>query len=336
MDELAGIRMFVRVVEAGSFAAAARLLGVSKSVITKRVNELEHRLKARLLERSTRRLTLTDAGVGYFERCTRIVAELEEAEAAVRSLTVGLTGTLRLSCIASFLAKQLCRDICRFQQQHPELTIEVHQNDRLYDPIQEGYDLCIQPSDIGGKNVVKRPIVTLRRLLVASPEYFQRHGRPAQLEDLREHRIAHNNFILPTSAIAFKSDYGMQHTPAIQPVVLSNSIWMIHEAALHGDCMAILPLYFAADDLREGALVPVFENLPVESAVLSAFYRRSPQVPAKVRMFLNYLEEQYNGVPPWEQRLIRDRESIRPSICGSVTAAQRVLDTSKSKVTGSQ
>jgi DNA-binding transcriptional LysR family regulator len=136
MDELAGIRMFVRVVEGGSFVAAARGLGVSKSVITKRVKELEERLKAQLLIRSTRRLTLTDAGASYFERCVRIVAELDEAQSAVRSLTVGLTGTLRVSCIASFLAHQLCRDVCHFQQQHPDLIVELHHNDRVYDPIQ--------------------------------------------------------------------------------------------------------------------------------------------------------------------------------------------------------
>ena len=127
MDELAGIRRFVRVVEGGSFVAAARRLGLSKSVITKRVRDLEELLKAQLLVRSTRRLTLTDAGASYFERCVRIVAELDEAQSVVRSLTVGLTGTLRISCIASFLAHQLARDVCRFQQQHPDLVVELHQ-----------------------------------------------------------------------------------------------------------------------------------------------------------------------------------------------------------------
>jgi len=180
MDELAGIRMFVRVVEGGSFVAAARGLGLSKSVITKRVKELEDRLKAQLLVRSTRRLTLTDAGASYFERCVRIVAELEEAQSAVHSLTVGLTGTLRISCIASFLAHQLARDVCRFQQRHPDLLIELHHNDRVYDPIQEGYDVCIQPADVGGEGIVRQQIVPLRRLMVATPDYFKRHGRAIQ------------------------------------------------------------------------------------------------------------------------------------------------------------
>jgi DNA-binding transcriptional LysR family regulator len=311
MDELAGIRMFVRVVEGGSFVSAARRLGVSKSVITKRVKELEDRLKAQLLVRSTRRLTLTDAGASYFERCARVVAELDEAQTAVRSLTVGLSGTLRVSCIASFLAHQLSRDVCRFQQQHPELMVELHHNDRIYDPIQEAYDICIQPSEIGGHDIIRQPIVPLRRLLVAAPDYFERHGRPNHPDELKFHRCAHNNYILPIADITFTGPSGTVRTPPIRPVVLSNSIWMIREAALSGDCLAILPIYSIVDELRNGTLVPVFEDFMVESAMLSAFYRRSPQVPAKVRMLLKYLVEQYGDRPPWEQRLIYDRPHLR-------------------------
>jgi DNA-binding transcriptional LysR family regulator len=321
MDELAGIRVFVRVVEGGSFVAAARRLGVSKSVITKRVKELEERLKAQLLIRSTRRLTLTDAGASYFERCVRIVAELDEAQSAVRSLTVGLTGTLRVSCIASFLAHQLSRDVCRFQRQHPELIVELHHNDRIYDPIQEGYDISIQPSDVGGEDIIRQPIVPLRRLLVAAPEYFARHGRPRHPDELAAHRCAHNNYILPIADLTFSGPHGPVRVPPIRPIVLSNSIWMIGAAALSGDCVAILPVYSIVDELRSGKLAPVFEDFRVEAAMLNAFYRRSPQVPAKVRMLLKYLAEQYNGEPPWERRLFRNRPRLRRIVYGPECAS---------------
>jgi DNA-binding transcriptional LysR family regulator len=316
MDELAGIRMFVRVVEGGSFVAAARRLGVSKSVITKRVQELEERLKAQLLVRSTRRMTLTDAGASYFERCVRIVAELDEAQSAVRSLTVGLTGTLRVSCIASFLAHQLSRDVCRFQRQHPELIVELHHNDRIYDPIQEGYDICIQPSDVGGEDIIRQPIVPLRRLLVAAPGYFKHHGRPKHPDQLISHRCAHNNYILPIGDLVFNGPRGPVRIPPIRPIVLSNSIWMIREAALNSDCVAILPVYSIVDELRSGALLPVFKDFRVDAAVLNAFYRRSPQVPAKVRMLLKYLKDQYDGEPPWERRLFRGRTHLRRIVYG--------------------
>jgi DNA-binding transcriptional LysR family regulator len=317
MDELAGIRMFVRVVEGGSFVAAARRLGVSKSVITKRVKELEERLKAQLLVRSTRRLTLTDAGASYFERCVRIVAELDEAQSAVRSLTVGLSGTLRISCIASFLAHQLARDVCGFQQRHPELLIELHHNDRVYDPIQEGYDICIQPGVIGGENIVRQPIVPLRRLLVAAPHYFKSYGRPRHPDELISHRCAHNNYILPIADIVFNGPSGEVRIPPIRPIVLSNSIWMIREAALKGDCVAILPIYSIVDELRGGALLPVFEDFRIQPAILTAFYRRSPQVPAKVRMLLKYLVEHYDRIPPWERRLFRNRAHLRHVVYGN-------------------
>jgi DNA-binding transcriptional LysR family regulator len=321
MDELAGIRMSVRVVEGGSFVAAARRLGVSKSVITKRVKELEERLKAQLLLRSTRRLTLTDAGASYFERCVRIVAELDEAQAAVRSLTVGLTGTLRVSCIASFLAHQLSRDVCRFQRQHPELIVELHHNDRIYDQIQEGYDICIQPSNVGGEDIIRQPIVPLRRLLVAAPDYFERHGRPRHPDQLISHRCAHNNYILPIADITFSGPHGPVRIPPIRPIVLSNNIWMIREAALSGDCVAILPIYAIVDELRNGALLPVFDAFRIEPALLCAFYRRSPQVPAKVRMLLKHLREQYDGEPPWERRLFRGRAHLRRIVYGPECAS---------------
>lgn len=323
MDELAGIRMFVRVVESGSFVAAARRIGISKSVITKRVKELEQRLSAQLLIRSTRRLTLTDAGASYFERCVRIVAELDEAQSAVRSLTTGLTGTLRLSCIASFLAHQLCRDVCRFQRQHPGLNVELHHNDRIYDPIQEGYDLCLQPGDIGGEDISRQPIVPLRRLLVAAPDYIARHGQPRHPSELEQHRCAHNNYILPIADITFTGPDGTVRVPPIRPIVLSNSIWMIREAALSGDCIAILPLYAIADELRSGALVPVLKDFRVEAAMLTAFYRRSPQVPAKVRSLLSFLVEEYGDEPPWERRLFHDRPRLRAVVHGPSCAAER-------------
>ena len=278
MDELAAIRMFVHVVEGGSFAAAARRLGVSKSVITKRVKELEGRLKAQLLVRSTRRLTPTDAGASYFERCMRIVAELDEAQAAVHSLTVGLTGTLRISCIASFLAHQLARDVCHFQRRHPELMVELHHNDRIYDPIQEGYDICIQPSDVGGGDIIRQPIVPLRRLMVAAPDYFERYGRPRHPEELTHHRCAHNNYILPIADITFMGPSGPVRIPPLRPVVLSNSIWMIREAALTGDCVAILPIYAIVNELRGGALMPAFDSTTGRSGGM----RTGPDGPMKV------------------------------------------------------
>ncbi|MGB5246201.1 MAG: LysR family transcriptional regulator, partial [Woeseia sp.] len=131
MNELQCIRAFTRVVEAGSFAEAARQLGTAKSVITKRVNQLEEHMQLELLHRSTRKLNLTDTGADFYQRCVRIIAELDEAKSAVKSIEWALSGQLRVSCISSFTASYLADDLCVFQREHPELQIELQQHDRV-------------------------------------------------------------------------------------------------------------------------------------------------------------------------------------------------------------
>lgn len=309
MDELACIRAFVRVVECGSFAAAGRLLRISKSVITKRINELESRVASQLLVRSTRRLTLTDAGSVYYERCARILQDVEEAREAVSSRSQGLVGALRLSCIASFTARQLSDDLARFQLAHPNLTVELHHNDRVYDPIQEGYDVCIQTTDIAGSNVVRRPVATLHRMLVSTPEYLARSGPLKTPADLQFRRIAHNNFITPGTGITLMGARESVEIP-IRPVILSNSVWMIRSAVLNGDCIGLLPVYFILDELCAGRLIPVFSEYSVQPVTLAAYYRKSAHVPTKVRALLDFLGARYRPNPPWEQTLRAARPDL--------------------------
>ena len=252
--------MFVRVVEGGSFVSAARRLGVSKSVITKRVKELEDRLKAQLLVRSTRRLTLTDAGASYFERCARVVAELDEAQSAVRSMTVGLSGTLRLSCIASFLAHQLSRDVCRFQQQHPELLIELITT--IASTIRSRKATTSASSRARSADRTSSVSRSSNCGGCSCGAGLFRAPRPAgHPGELASHRFAHNNYILPIGDITFTGPTGTVRTPPIRPVVLSNSIWMIREAALSGDYVSILPIYSIVDELKKRRAGPGVRSL---------------------------------------------------------------------------
>jgi DNA-binding transcriptional LysR family regulator len=148
------------------------------------------------------------------------------------------------------------------------------------------------------------------------------------------HRCAHNNYILPLSDITFTGPNGIVQIPPIRPIVLSNSIWMIREAALSGDCVAILPIYAIVDELRNGALLPVFEDFRVSAAMLNAFYRRSPRLPAKVRMLLRFLAEQYEGEPPWEQRLFGDRPQLRRVVYGPSPAPKNTEEKTKRTLRG--
>ncbi|MEM6641161.1 MAG: LysR family transcriptional regulator [Pseudomonadota bacterium] len=320
MNELNSLRAFVKVVEAGSFAEAARQMGAAKSVITKRVNQLEQMLQIELLQRSTRRLTITDTGTALYERCVPILAELEEVKSEVCSMEWGLSGTFRVSCPSSFTAAYLARDLIDFQNEYPNLKIYSQQHDRTCDPVQEGFDVCLQPTSPASEVVESVPVLPLRRMVVATPGYLAKFGEPDTPMELAAHRFAHNNHVQPKHAVDFLDGNKTIHAP-FAPVVLTNTVWQLRAAVLWGDCMAMMPAFFIEDELISGELVPVLPGLRVQSATLSAFFRQTPFVPMKVRIFLNFLRQRYGDFPPWERRLIAARPEFATMLGPRPTAA---------------
>lgn len=313
MNELNCIRAFIKVCEVGSFAEAARQIGTAKSVITKRVNQLEDHLQLELLHRSTRKLSLTDTGADFYQRSSRIVSELDEAKSAVRSIEWSLSGSLRVSCISSFTASYLAKDLCSFQQEHPELQIELQQHDRLCDPVQEGFDLSIQPAGTHSGIIECVEIMQIRRVVVATPQYIQRYGRPRALGDLSGHRFAHNNHVTPMPAIPYVETSGAGPV-AFEPALLTNTIWMLESALLTGEYMALMPLFFVEKHLLSGELVPIFPEYRIQSISLDAWYRRTPYIPMKIRILLNFLKRRYGEFPPWEKRLLSSLPELRANL----------------------
>ncbi|MBU3002959.1 LysR family transcriptional regulator [Paraglaciecola arctica] len=313
MNELECIRAFVKVVEVGSFAEAARQTGAVKSVISKRVNQLEDHLELQLIQRSTRRLTITDGGADFYERSVHLLAGLEEAKEAVSSVEWGLTGNFRVSCISSFTAAYLSNDLCEFQQEHPDLKVELQQHDRFCDPVQEGFDVCLQTSGREGGTLENMDILPLRRLIVATPEYIKNNGAPQRPEDLTAHRFAHNGHIAPDCLIRFHQGNRIVAIP-IEPDVLTNTIWMIRAAVMRGQHMAMMPAFFIEKELLSGNLVPVLPNYRIQGAQLSAYYRRSSFVPMKVRIFINFLRQKYGDFPLWEQRILEKLPELSPTL----------------------
>lgn len=303
MNELECIRAFVKVVEVGSFTEAARQSGTVKSVITKRVNQLETHLELLLLQRSTRRLTITDAGADFYERAVHLLAELDQAKAAVSSVEWGLTGNFRVSCIPSFTATYLADDLCDFRQEHPDLTIELQQHGRFCDPVQEGFDVCLQAGSSNSGILEKVDILPLRRVIVATPGYLARFGESLEPDDLKQHAFAHNNHVEPDCVVPLQLGGRRVEIP-IKPSLLTNSTWMLRATVLRGEHMALMPVFFIEKELTEGLLVPVLPTIRVDCPQLSAFYRRSDYVPMKVRIFINFLKQKYGDVPVWEQRIV--------------------------------
>lgn len=313
MNELECIRAFVKVIEAGSFTEAARQTGTVKSVITKRVNQLEEHLELQLMQRSTRRLTITDGGADFYERSVHLLAELDQAKAAVSSTEWGLTGNFRVSCISSFTAAYLADDLCQFQCEHPELNVELRQHDRFCDPVQEGFDVCLQPGVSTSGTLEKIDVLPLRRLIVATPDYINKHGTPAQANDLKSHQFAHNQHIEPDLKIRFLGSRNITTVP-IEANILTNTVWMLRAAVMRGTHIAMMPAFFIEKELVSGELVPLLPQSRVQFTQLSAFYRRSPYVPMKVRIFINFLKRKHGDFPLWERRILEKRPELSDAL----------------------
>ena len=288
-------------------------MGTAKSVITKRVNQLEDHMQLELLHRSTRKLTLTDTGADFYQRSARIISELDEAKSAVRSIEWALSGQLRVSCISSFTASYLADDLCEFQREHPELQIELQQHDRLCDPVQEGFDVSIQPGVPRSGIIETTDVLPIRRILVATPEYLEKFGTPESREDISAHRFAHNNHVQPKSAIPFVEDKGVRPIPIV-PVVLTNTIWMLQSAVMSSECMAMMPMFFVEKQLASGDLVAVLPQFRIEKLTIVAWYRKTPFTPMKIRILLNFLRQRYGDFPPWEQRLLKSNPELKPNL----------------------
>ena len=305
MNELLCIRAFVKVVETGSFAEASRQIGRVKSVITKRVNQLEEYLELQLLQRSTRKLSLTDGGTDFYERVVPILEELDRAKTAVSGVEWGLTGSMRVSCVSSFASCYLAKDLCEFQNEHPDLCVELQQHDRFCDPVQEGFDVCLQINQGHSKVLEKVDLFSIQRLIVATPGYLKNHGTPLTPEDLAKHNHAHNNYINPDCEIKILHPKGSNTIKLLEPKILTNTINMLHTAVMSEQYMALMPAFFIEKELINGDLIPVLPDYQIESPKLTAYYRRSSFVAMKVRILINFLLRKYGDHPPWEQRLLK-------------------------------
>lgn len=294
MDRYAELEAFVRVVEAGSFVAAARRLGVSPPVVTRRVNELENRLGARLLQRTTRRLAITEAGQALHPRAIAALESLERADASVGEADRALRGHLRLSSPTSFGVRLLAPLLCEFRARHPGITLELLLNDRSVNPVAEGFDLVLDDSGHPPAGMVARPVATLRRLLCASPEYLARRGTPEAPRDLADHECIHYRYLESGANWVLHRD-GHSARVRISPAFSTDSGHVMLSAALHGSGIAILPSFLAQEALDGERLRIVLPDWRAADIALLAIYAHRAYLPARVRALIDLLSERFAG-----------------------------------------
>jgi len=301
MDRFAAIEAFVRVAECGSFSQAAQRLHSSKSVVSRQVSALEAELGARLIHRTTRALTLTEAGRSYFERASRILAELEEANASVGQLQAAPRGRLRVNAAMSFGFLHLAPALPEFLIRYPEVEIELTLNDRFVDLVEEGFDVAVRIGSLDDSTLVARRLAPTRLTVCAAPDYLAAHGTPASPGDLKAHEcLCYSNVGLPR-AWRFVMPDGQPRLVEVKGRLHANNGDALRAAALTGLGLTYLPSFIVGSDLQSGALVAVLEAFIPQDSAVHAVYPHSRHLSPKVRAFVDFLVARFGPDPYWDR-----------------------------------
>jgi DNA-binding transcriptional LysR family regulator len=291
--------VFVTVVAQGSFTAAAEQLQLSRASASKHITALESCLGGRLLNRTTRHISLTEAGQAYYERCKQIIEDVEEAECVVTGFSSEPRGLLRMNAPMSFGTKQFADIVANFCLAHPAIDIELTLTDRFVDVVEEGYDLVIRIAQLKESSLIARKLAPCRRVLCASPNYLKTHGRPTEPSDLKQHTCLHYAYFEDGKNWILNGPDG-KHPIRIHPKLSVNNGDALHTAAKHGLGIALLPTFIVGDALRTGELELVLSDYQSTEINIYAMYASRLHLSAKVRTFIDFAVEQIGEQPLWD------------------------------------
>ncbi len=293
VDRLTALNIFRQIAELGSFAEAGRQLGLSPSAVSKNIGELEARLGARLINRTTRRLHLTEAGRVYLFHIVRVLDDLEDADRALGPLQQMPSGTLRISAPMSLTLTCLSTELAGFLARYPELALEVDLDDRQVDVVREGYDLAIRGVDtLGDSSLIARKLTTMSHVVCAAPSYLAAHGVPREPNDLVKHNCIRYTLSGHADLWGFRKGGQTERVPITGRYKVSSSL-AIRDALIAGFGISLVPHSYVRDDLTQGRLQAVLADwAPVESTIYAVYPSRQYVTP-KLRVFLDFLVERF-------------------------------------------
>ncbi len=305
MIEIADMRCFVEVLESGGFNRAAVKLGLSKSIVSRRIARIERELGTRLLSRTTRGMSPTEAGADFKARCERILAEIDAAREAVAQHSGGLTGRLRIAAPLVFGVRHIAPVLGELAKRHPKLEIDVSYSDRIIDLIGERYDAAIRIGTIRDTSLIARRLAPARAALVASPAYLAVHGTPRVPADL----VKHECLIYTGSTVPDWHFRAGKRSIAIRPTgrLRSDSGAALLEWALAGLGIAALPTFISGDQIHAGALVPLLMDYPTPEFAVHVVLPPGATASAKLRLLIDALAERFGGEPYWDRCLMAKR-----------------------------
>ncbi|MBI2746077.1 MAG: LysR family transcriptional regulator [Burkholderiales bacterium] len=293
MDRFAEIELFVQVAETGSLSRAAEALGLSNAAASRHLQALEDRLGARLVERNTRRLFLTDTGQEFFSRAKTLLADLKDAEDVVNAHTLNPTGMLRISASLSFSMQHIAPLLRAYTERYPNVTVHVEAANRYLDIIDNNIDVAIRTREFEpDSNITVRRLAQTRRILVAAPRYLARHGRPKTLEELAQHKLLIYTYANNPGELRFTRD-GQTTALQVKGLLESNDGQILRAAALDGMGILVQPTYIVYDDMVAGRLVPVLDEWDLPHLTVNLAYPSRKHLSAKVRTFIDFMAEHF-------------------------------------------
>jgi DNA-binding transcriptional LysR family regulator len=293
MDRLQAITAFAKVVESGSFVRAAERLATSVSAVSRHVAELEAHLDVRLLNRTTRRLSLTESGSVFYQHCVQLLADLDEAEQSASASAITPRGTLRLSASVTFGERHLAPAIGAFIERYPDMRFDVELSDRAVDLVDEGFDAALRIGAIGSQNLVGRPVGETRLVCCAAPVYLERRGEPKGPEDLAGHECLTYEYASQRNMWPFRERDGSIRRIKVSGSVHANSGRFLEALAVEGRGIAYEPDFIAGPDIRAGRLVPILIGFQPPPSTIQLVYPSRRHLSAKVRAFADFLRERF-------------------------------------------
>src|SRR5438874_1947054 len=299
MDRLAAIEVFAQVVEAGSFAKAADRLGLSTSAASRQVADLESHLQTRLLNRTTRRVSLTESGQQFYERAVQLMTDLAEAEQEASSAAVVPRGTIRLTTSVNFGVRHVAPAIAEFLERYPDVRFDVSLSDRVVDLVEEGLDLAIRIGALVADNLVARKLGETRMVPCASPGYLAKHAAPKTPEDLAHHNCFTYEYVSPRHVWRFRDRSGAERAVRVAGRLHSNNGDLLAEVAARGTGIVFEPAFIVGPEVRAGRLVPLLQDFVPPPVPIYALYPSRKHLSAKVRRFVEFLVERFSSAQDW-------------------------------------
>lgn len=299
MDRLSAMMTFVAVVEAGSFTRATDGVRLSKPAVSRQISELEHSLGVRLLQRTTRKLSLTTEGEGYYQRCKEIIAAVEEAESEIGQARGEARGRLRVGAPQSFGVLHLAPLWGEFLKLNPELTLDITLSDRVVDLIEEGYDMAIRIARMPSSTLITRALATTELVLCASPDYLARRGTPLEPADIRHHDAITYSYLASGTEWQLLTASGEAVNVQTKTRIFANNGDTCRSIAIAGQGIVLQPDFMVYEDLRQGTLVRLLPDYKTPTLTIYAVYPTRKMLPPRVRNLLNFLVAALRS-PSWK------------------------------------